>query len=149
MKTNESEHFYSQTNSFLLMRCCCPPGRPGHAGVRSWSSDCPSAACRIVPQRDGQELDVSAAADKQHHAGGENFPSLSSYLSPSLSSSLSSTHFSPSPASHMLSLQVNYFNEVHAVWEPLIERVDSGKRRWNLELKVKLSNCCLCLCVCP
>lgn len=34
-------------------------------------------------------------------------------------------------------LQVNYFNEVHAVWEPLIERVDSGRRRWNLELEVK------------
>ncbi|MEQ2217206.1 hypothetical protein XENOCAPTIV_029626 [Xenoophorus captivus] len=36
-----------------------------------------------------------------------------------------------------LCLQVNYFNEVHAVWEPLIERVDSGRRRWNLELEIK------------
>ena len=35
-------------------------------------------------------------------------------------------------------LQVNYFNEIHAVWEPLIERVDGGSRRWNLELEVKL-----------
>lgn len=35
-------------------------------------------------------------------------------------------------------LQVNYFNEVHAVWEPLIERVDGGQRRWNLELEVNL-----------
>ncbi len=32
--------------------------------------------------------------------------------------------------------QVNYFNEIHAVWEPLIERVDSGRRRWNVELEV-------------
>ncbi|KAG7239598.1 hypothetical protein INR49_028750 [Caranx melampygus] len=38
-----------------------------------------------------------------------------------------------------ITLEVNYFNEVHAVWEPLIERVDGGKRRWNLELKVKTS----------
>uniref|UniRef100_A0A3B3WQQ8 Vacuolar protein sorting 13 homolog C n=1 Tax=Poecilia mexicana TaxID=48701 RepID=A0A3B3WQQ8_9TELE len=36
-----------------------------------------------------------------------------------------------------LVLEVNYFNEVHAVWEPLIERVDSGRRRWNLELEIK------------
>ncbi|XP_075939319.1 intermembrane lipid transfer protein VPS13C isoform X3 [Anarhichas minor] len=36
-----------------------------------------------------------------------------------------------------MTLEVNYFNEVHAVWEPLIERVDSGRRRWNLELEMK------------
>ncbi|XP_068186348.1 intermembrane lipid transfer protein VPS13C isoform X2 [Antennarius striatus] len=36
-----------------------------------------------------------------------------------------------------MTLEVNYFNEIHAVWEPLIERVDSGKRRWNLELEMK------------
>ncbi|KAM8893527.1 intermembrane lipid transfer protein VPS13C isoform 2-T2 [Spinachia spinachia] len=36
-----------------------------------------------------------------------------------------------------VTLEVNYFNEVHAVWEPLIERVDSGRRRWNLELQMK------------
>ncbi|XP_054866363.1 intermembrane lipid transfer protein VPS13C isoform X4 [Amphiprion ocellaris] len=36
-----------------------------------------------------------------------------------------------------VTLEVNYFNEVHAVWEPLIERVDSGQRRWNLELEMK------------
>uniref|UniRef100_A0A8C3A3N4 Vacuolar protein sorting 13 homolog C n=1 Tax=Cyclopterus lumpus TaxID=8103 RepID=A0A8C3A3N4_CYCLU len=36
-----------------------------------------------------------------------------------------------------MTLEVNYFNEVHAVWEPLVERVDSGKRRWNLELEMK------------
>ncbi|MEQ2157612.1 hypothetical protein GOODEAATRI_003489 [Goodea atripinnis] len=38
-----------------------------------------------------------------------------------------------------MTLEVNYFNEVHAVWEPLIERVDSGRRRWNLELEVMLN----------
>ncbi|XP_069574520.1 intermembrane lipid transfer protein VPS13C isoform X1 [Brachyistius frenatus] len=36
-----------------------------------------------------------------------------------------------------MTLEVNYFNEIHAVWEPLIERVDSGQRRWNLELEMK------------
>ncbi|XP_067454112.1 intermembrane lipid transfer protein VPS13C isoform X1 [Thunnus thynnus] len=36
-----------------------------------------------------------------------------------------------------MTLEVNYFNEVHAVWEPLIERVDGGRRRWNLELEMK------------
>nr|XP_046254686.1 vacuolar protein sorting-associated protein 13C isoform X2 [Scatophagus argus] len=36
-----------------------------------------------------------------------------------------------------ITLEVNYFNEIHAVWEPLIERVDSGRRRWNLELEMK------------
>ncbi|KAK7944308.1 hypothetical protein WMY93_000036 [Mugilogobius chulae] len=36
-----------------------------------------------------------------------------------------------------MTLEVNYFNETHAVWEPLIERVDSGSRRWNLALEMK------------
>uniref|UniRef100_A0A1A8GA63 Vacuolar protein sorting 13 homolog C n=1 Tax=Nothobranchius korthausae TaxID=1143690 RepID=A0A1A8GA63_9TELE len=36
-----------------------------------------------------------------------------------------------------MTLEVNYFNETHAVWEPLIERLDGGRRRWNLELEVK------------
>ncbi|XP_026233856.1 vacuolar protein sorting-associated protein 13C isoform X2 [Anabas testudineus] len=36
-----------------------------------------------------------------------------------------------------MTLEVNYFNETHAVWEPLIERVDSGSRRWFLELEMK------------
>nr|XP_057944344.1 intermembrane lipid transfer protein VPS13C isoform X2 [Doryrhamphus excisus] len=36
-----------------------------------------------------------------------------------------------------MTLEVNYFNEIHAVWEPLIERVDSGTRRWNLDLEIK------------
>lgn len=39
----------------------------------------------------------------------------------------------------MLYLQVNYFNEIQAVWEPLIERVDGGSRRWKLELEVDLT----------
>ncbi|XP_036950284.1 vacuolar protein sorting-associated protein 13C isoform X4 [Acanthopagrus latus] len=38
-----------------------------------------------------------------------------------------------------MTLEVNYFNEIHAVWEPLIEQVDSGRRRWNLELEMKNS----------
>ncbi|KAM3866154.1 intermembrane lipid transfer protein VPS13C-like [Diretmus argenteus] len=36
-----------------------------------------------------------------------------------------------------MTLEVNYFNESHAVWEPLIERLDNGKRRWNLKLEMK------------
>ncbi|XP_026072516.1 vacuolar protein sorting-associated protein 13C-like isoform X6 [Carassius auratus] len=36
-----------------------------------------------------------------------------------------------------MTLEVNYFNETHAVWEPLLERVDNGKRRWNLKLDMK------------
>ncbi|XP_036442421.1 vacuolar protein sorting-associated protein 13C isoform X5 [Colossoma macropomum] len=36
-----------------------------------------------------------------------------------------------------VTLEVNYFNETHAVWEPLIERVDNGKRRWNLTVQMK------------
>lgn len=43
--------------------------------------------------------------------------------------------------------QVNYFNEVHAVWEPLIERVDGGRRRWNLELEVSTADCVGEVCV--
>nr|XP_051678303.1 intermembrane lipid transfer protein VPS13C isoform X2 [Oryctolagus cuniculus] len=35
-----------------------------------------------------------------------------------------------------MTLQVHYYNETHAVWEPLIERVE-GKRQWNLSLEVK------------
>uniref|UniRef100_A0A4W4GIM2 Vacuolar protein sorting 13 homolog C n=1 Tax=Electrophorus electricus TaxID=8005 RepID=A0A4W4GIM2_ELEEL len=34
-----------------------------------------------------------------------------------------------------MTLEVNYFNETHAVWEPFIERVDNGTRRWNLTMK--------------
>ncbi|XP_042079774.1 vacuolar protein sorting-associated protein 13C isoform X6 [Haplochromis burtoni] len=36
-----------------------------------------------------------------------------------------------------MTLEVNYFNETHAVWEPLLERVDGGRRRWNLEFEMK------------
>ncbi|XP_051920113.1 intermembrane lipid transfer protein VPS13C isoform X3 [Hippocampus zosterae] len=36
-----------------------------------------------------------------------------------------------------MTLEVNYFNEVHAAWEPLIERLDGGARRWNLDLEMK------------
>uniref|UniRef100_A0A8C4LD47 Vacuolar protein sorting 13 homolog C n=1 Tax=Equus asinus asinus TaxID=83772 RepID=A0A8C4LD47_EQUAS len=35
-----------------------------------------------------------------------------------------------------MTLEVHYYNEVHAVWEPLIERVE-GKKQWNLRLDVK------------
>ncbi|KAL4641944.1 vacuolar protein sorting-associated protein 13C isoform X1 [Arapaima gigas] len=38
-----------------------------------------------------------------------------------------------------VTLEVNYFNETHAVWEPFIERVDDGTRRWNLKLELKNS----------
>ncbi|XP_077329347.1 intermembrane lipid transfer protein VPS13C isoform X3 [Lithobates pipiens] len=34
-------------------------------------------------------------------------------------------------------LEVHYYNEMYAVWEPLIERVDSGNRRWSLKFEMK------------
>uniref|UniRef100_A0A8D0HE95 Vacuolar protein sorting 13 homolog C n=1 Tax=Sphenodon punctatus TaxID=8508 RepID=A0A8D0HE95_SPHPU len=38
-----------------------------------------------------------------------------------------------------MTLEVHYYNEMYAVWEPLIERVDRGRREWNLKLDVKTS----------
>ncbi|KAM8907413.1 intermembrane lipid transfer protein VPS13C [Lycaon pictus] len=35
-----------------------------------------------------------------------------------------------------MTLEVHYYNETHAVWEPLIERVEE-KRPWNLRLDIK------------
>ncbi|XP_057624264.1 intermembrane lipid transfer protein VPS13C isoform X2 [Chionomys nivalis] len=35
-----------------------------------------------------------------------------------------------------MTLEVHYYNEIHAVWEPLIERVE-GKTPWSLKLNVK------------
>ncbi|XP_076432695.1 intermembrane lipid transfer protein VPS13C isoform X2 [Peromyscus maniculatus bairdii] len=35
-----------------------------------------------------------------------------------------------------MTLEVHYYNEIHAVWEPLIERVE-GKKPWSLKLNVK------------
>ncbi|GAB1294389.1 Vacuolar protein sorting-associated protein 13C [Apodemus speciosus] len=37
-----------------------------------------------------------------------------------------------------MTLEVHYYNETHAVWEPLIERVE-GKTPWSLKLNVKKS----------
>ncbi|XP_056428779.1 intermembrane lipid transfer protein VPS13C isoform X2 [Hyla sarda] len=34
-------------------------------------------------------------------------------------------------------LEVHYYNELYAVWEPFIERVDNGKHQWNLKLEMK------------
>uniref|UniRef100_A0ACB8E5K2 Vacuolar protein sorting-associated protein 13C n=1 Tax=Sphaerodactylus townsendi TaxID=933632 RepID=A0ACB8E5K2_9SAUR len=36
-----------------------------------------------------------------------------------------------------VTLEVHYYNETYAVWEPLIERVEKGSRQWNLKLKMK------------
>ncbi|XP_051829756.1 LOW QUALITY PROTEIN: intermembrane lipid transfer protein VPS13C [Antechinus flavipes] len=35
-----------------------------------------------------------------------------------------------------MTLEIHYYNEIHAVWEPLIERVE-GNRQWNLKLELK------------
>ncbi|XP_008938924.1 PREDICTED: vacuolar protein sorting-associated protein 13C, partial [Merops nubicus] len=36
-----------------------------------------------------------------------------------------------------MSLEIHYYNEAYAVWEPLIERVEGGKKQWSLKLEVK------------
>ncbi|MGH0128064.1 UNVERIFIED_CONTAM: hypothetical protein FKN15_036109 [Acipenser sinensis] len=36
-----------------------------------------------------------------------------------------------------MTLEVHYYNEVQAAWEPLIEHVEDGRRRWNLKLEMK------------
>ncbi|EMP30306.1 Vacuolar protein sorting-associated protein 13C [Chelonia mydas] len=36
-----------------------------------------------------------------------------------------------------LTLEVHYYNETYAVWEPLIERIDGGRKPWNLKLEIK------------
>ncbi|XP_054859061.1 intermembrane lipid transfer protein VPS13C isoform X2 [Eublepharis macularius] len=36
-----------------------------------------------------------------------------------------------------MTLEVHYYNETYAVWEPLIERVEKGSRQWNLKFKMK------------
>ncbi|NWI85207.1 VP13C protein, partial [Pitta sordida] len=35
------------------------------------------------------------------------------------------------------SLEIHYYNETYAVWEPLIERIEGGKKQWNLQLEMK------------
>ncbi|XP_061451865.1 intermembrane lipid transfer protein VPS13C isoform X2 [Rhineura floridana] len=36
-----------------------------------------------------------------------------------------------------MTLEVHYYNETYAVWEPLIERVDNERSQWNLKLEMK------------
>uniref|UniRef100_A0A8C0VLI3 Vacuolar protein sorting 13 homolog C n=1 Tax=Cyanistes caeruleus TaxID=156563 RepID=A0A8C0VLI3_CYACU len=36
-----------------------------------------------------------------------------------------------------MSLEVHYYNETYAVWEPFIERVEGGKKQWNLKLEMR------------
>ncbi|NWW74640.1 VP13C protein, partial [Climacteris rufus] len=36
-----------------------------------------------------------------------------------------------------MSLEIHYYNETYAVWEPLIERVEGGRKQWNLKLEMK------------
>ncbi|NXK87404.1 VP13C protein, partial [Formicarius rufipectus] len=36
-----------------------------------------------------------------------------------------------------MSLEIHYYNETYAVWEPLIERIEGGKKQWNLKLEMK------------
>ncbi|XP_010138739.1 PREDICTED: vacuolar protein sorting-associated protein 13C, partial [Buceros rhinoceros silvestris] len=36
-----------------------------------------------------------------------------------------------------MSLEIHYYNEAYAVWEPLIERVEGGKKQWSLKLEMK------------
>ncbi|KFZ60287.1 Vacuolar protein sorting-associated protein 13C, partial [Podiceps cristatus] len=36
-----------------------------------------------------------------------------------------------------MSLEIHYYNENYAVWEPLIERIEGGKKQWSLKLEMK------------
>uniref|UniRef100_A0A803T771 Vacuolar protein sorting 13 homolog C n=1 Tax=Anolis carolinensis TaxID=28377 RepID=A0A803T771_ANOCA len=36
-----------------------------------------------------------------------------------------------------MTLEVHYYNETYAVWEPLIERTEKEKRQWKLKLEMK------------
>ncbi|XP_006275410.2 intermembrane lipid transfer protein VPS13C isoform X1 [Alligator mississippiensis] len=36
-----------------------------------------------------------------------------------------------------VTLEVHYYNETYAVWEPLIERIDGGRKQWSLKLEMK------------
>ncbi|KGL81364.1 Vacuolar protein sorting-associated protein 13C, partial [Tinamus guttatus] len=36
-----------------------------------------------------------------------------------------------------MALEVHYYNETYAVWEPLIERVEGGRKQWSLKLEMK------------
>ncbi|XP_068814299.1 intermembrane lipid transfer protein VPS13C isoform X2 [Struthio camelus] len=36
-----------------------------------------------------------------------------------------------------MALEVHYYNESYAVWEPLIERIEGGRKQWSLKLEVK------------
>ncbi|XP_068000131.1 intermembrane lipid transfer protein VPS13C isoform X2 [Melanerpes formicivorus] len=36
-----------------------------------------------------------------------------------------------------MSLEMHYYNESYAVWEPLIERIEGGKKQWSLKLEMK------------
>ncbi|XP_051484024.1 intermembrane lipid transfer protein VPS13C isoform X2 [Apus apus] len=36
-----------------------------------------------------------------------------------------------------MSLEIHYYNESYAVWEPLIERIEGGRKQWSLKLEMK------------
>ncbi|XP_064373577.1 intermembrane lipid transfer protein VPS13C isoform X2 [Dromaius novaehollandiae] len=36
-----------------------------------------------------------------------------------------------------MALEVHYYNEIYAVWEPLIERIEGGRKQWSLKLEMK------------
>ncbi|XP_021263276.1 vacuolar protein sorting-associated protein 13C [Numida meleagris] len=36
-----------------------------------------------------------------------------------------------------MSLEIHYYNETYAVWEPLIERIEGGRKQWSLKLEMK------------
>ncbi|KAM8804771.1 intermembrane lipid transfer protein VPS13C [Eudromia elegans] len=36
-----------------------------------------------------------------------------------------------------MALEVHYYNETYAVWEPLIERIEGGRKQWSLKLEMK------------
>ncbi|KAM9422559.1 intermembrane lipid transfer protein VPS13C [Salvelinus alpinus] len=130
-------------NSFSLLAVegCPLPAVIDHMDVQLTQLKLSSAVTESFSDQDGRNFGESFKVDvkviqvtMESGLGHRTVPLLLA------ESSLSGTAKNWSSLLYLCSdmtLEVNYFNETHAVWEPLIERVEDGKRRWNLKLEMK------------